>query len=252
MTERLGQLTAEHTSGGRLTPAQIEEIWQFLSRFVTRSRPAFEAALPSVQDIVLFRDAAGTLQGFVGNKLLEVVWQGRSHFIFFTAWTWMDPAYRGQNLLQGLGLKRFLRQWVRHPLARFYWMIFSSTYKSYLLLPRTFVEFWPRRGAEWPERERELVRLVMERDGDPDWDPQAGVVRRRGASRYREGVVADEPGALQDPDIRFYAERNPGQDQGDTLIALCPLSLRNLWSLVSKVSGLRRRRGRPAVSPRPA
>ena len=98
---------------------------------MTRSRPAFEAALPSVQDIVLFRDAAGTLQGFVGNKLLDVVWQGRSHFIFFTAWSWMD------------------REWVRHPFARFYWTIFSSTCKSYLLLPRTFVEYWPRRGAEW-------------------------------------------------------------------------------------------------------
>jgi len=250
VAERLGLLTAEHTSGTRLTPAQIEEVWLFLSRFVKRSRPAFEAALPSVQDVVLFRDGAGALRGFVGNKLLDVVWQGRSHVIFFTAWTWIDPAARGHNLLQGLGLKMYLRTRIRHPWARVYWMMFSSTYKSYLLLPRNFVEFWPRRGAEWPERERELVRVVMEQDADPDWDPQAGVVRRRGASRYREGVVADEPEALQDPDVRFYAERNPGQDQGDTLIALCPLSARNLWSMVSKA--VRRRRGRAGAAPRSA
>ena len=93
-----------------------------------------------------------------------------------------------------------------------------------------------------PERERELVRMVMVQERDPGWDPERGVVHRRGATRYRVGVVADEPEAMGDPDVRFYAERNPGQEQGDTLVALCPLSLRNLWSMVGKAMARRRRR----------
>ncbi len=80
------------------------------------------------------------------------------------------------------------------------------------------------------------------------------MLRRKGASRYREGVVDDDPRVLAHPvvgpAVRFYRERNPRQVEGDSLVCLCPLSLSNwLWCARSALArGQRRRSGSVAVS----
>ena len=82
------------------------------------------------------------------------------------------------------------------------------------------------------------VMRILEAD---DWDPDRGTLKRNGALRYREGVVADEKSVLNDPDIRFYAACNPGQVEGDSLACLCPLTARNIvWVFLNMLRRQRR------------
>ncbi len=84
----------------------------------------------------------------------------------------------------------------------------------------------------------------MAEDRDTGWGSEAGVLVRDGASRYREGVVEDDPKLLDHPVlgpvIRFYHLQNPGQDQG----TLSPASAAHRRQL--PVVGPHRARSQPA------
>ncbi len=231
----------------RLDTQARDEIWRFFSRFSTRERAVFDARLSASLEVFVGRLPDGRLVAFGVVDLLVARWRCRPHGLIHTNWAVIDPALRGQNLIQRAGFRSFVKYRLRHPSMRLYWLFGASTYKSYLLLARNFRDYWPRRGHAWPERERALVHDVMARAGGPGWDPSAGVIRRQGVSRYHEGVVDDDPAALADPDVAFYAAANPGQAEGDTLLCICPLDLPN-WLAIARRVVSRRRARRPAVA----
>ena len=221
------RLSTRYLSGRELTAALREEIWEFYSRFVDRERAPFVAGLDAMDEIFLTRAGReGPLVGFGAARFFTVETRGRRYGIVYSGWGAVDPRLRGHNLVQRGGIHFYLRCRLRHPRMPFYWLFAASTYKSYLLMRRNFVDCWPRPGEPWPSRELEIRRLAMEHLGDANWDPESGVIRRNGALRYREGVVADDPAALADPDVRFYATLNPRQAEGDTLVCLAAFSAR--------------------------
>jgi hypothetical protein len=223
-------LQVHYRAPSQFTVAELDEIWQFFSRFVQRSREAFEAKLSRCEEVFLGRTTDGRLAAFGAIDALSIPANGEIHGVIVTHWTSLDPSVRGSNVIQRVGFRYYLRYRLRYPTRRIYWLFGASTYKSYLLLARNCKSYWPREGVDWPTRERSLVDAVMARSEDPGWDQERGVVRRFGASLYREGIVEDNAAASV-PAIRFYGSLNPGQEQGDTLICICPLSMENWLSI---------------------
>jgi hypothetical protein len=228
-----------------LTEADREAVWSFFSRFVERDRRAFEDKLASTREVFLGYRRRDELVAFGAVDVLERSVEGRTHGILFTHWAALHPDVRGRNVIQRVGARYFLRYRIAHPLRPVHWLFTASTFQSYLLLARNFRTFWPRPGSPWPARERRLVNDVMADGADRSWDPAAGVLKRHRASRYREGVVEDDPGLLQHPTlgpvIRFYHLQNPGQGDGDSLACLCPLTVTNCfsWARAALVRSLR-------------
>lgn len=224
-----------------LTPAERDAVWSLLARSVERDRRAFEDKLARVGEIFLGHLPSGELVAFGAVDVIEVERGGRTSALLYSHWAVLDPSVRGCNVIQRVGLRCFLRYRLRHPLRSTYWLFTASTLHSYLLLFKNFTTYWPRPSVPWPQLERALVEEAMRRSADPSWDPEAGVLRRRGASRYREGIVAHEPALLDHPvlgpALRFYAAANPGQLEGDSLVCLCPLSAANWWSCLRTALG---------------
>jgi hypothetical protein len=230
-------LTMRSVPAQALTDHELEEIWALYSRFVERPKAPFLEGVRRTDDVFVGRDAHGALRAFAAAKALDVEWRGVTYGVLIAAWGGIDPAFRGGHIIQLAGFATYLKYKRRHPLRPTYFAMMSSTYKSYLLLTRNFTEYWPNRRAATPERERALLDVVMRRIGGSDWDPAAGVVRRYGALRYLEGVVADERDQ-GDPDVAFYGTRNPRQSEGDSLACLAPLSLKN-WIFMAWRGALR-------------
>jgi hypothetical protein len=226
-----------------LTEAETEEIWQFYSQFTERPREAFVAKLRQAPEVFLCRDRQQVLRAFGSIFVLQTQWQGRPYGLLYTHWTAIDPAWRGKHLVQRIGLRYYLRFRLQHPTTPVYWLVCTSTYKSYLLLARNFEHSWPHRDRPWPAREKALVEQGIAQLGLGQMDPVTGVLHRDGSSRYTDGVV-DDPALLADPDIAFYAARNPGHRTGDTLPCLAPLHLRS-WVFIGQrlLRGGGRRRG---------
>ncbi len=234
-----------------LSAHERDVIWALLSRSVRRNRADFEEKLARTREVFLGRSRDGTLVAFGAVDVIEADVGAGVEPLLYTNWAAIDPAFRGTNVIQRVGFRYFLRERVRHPLRPIHWLFTASTYPSYLLLVRNYTTYWPRAGVATPTRVLALLDIAMSKSERPSWDPGAGVLRRHGASRYREGVVDDEPEVLDHPvfgpALRFYRDRNLGQVEGDSLACLCPLTAENWWYCL-RVAMVRKRRARPAIS----
>ncbi|HEY6124422.1 MAG TPA: hypothetical protein VIV63_07205, partial [Steroidobacteraceae bacterium] len=109
----------------------------------------------------------------------------------------------------------------------------TFSYKSYLLLPRNFREFWPRHDVPTPEPRAALINQLATETYGQDWNPERGVVVRSGQKRMRATAAPLVLGPGADPALEFFSRANPGHADGDMLVCLCPLTLSN-WISVGR------------------
>jgi hypothetical protein len=225
-----------------LTSSMWDEIWALTAEFYDVERGYAEDELRRRQSLAMFR-MNGVLLGMAAIEVYPASFRGRELGIISTTHVLLRENWRGRNLLQRLGLRTFLAARLRYPFRPIYWFFDTFSYKSYLLLPRNFVEFWPRHDASTPEAHAALIDQLATRSYGPAWQPARGLVLRSGQKRLRETSAPVPPIADLGPDIGFFARANPGHAEGDMLVCLCPLTLRNWLSVGRKA--LRRVRRRP-------
>jgi hypothetical protein len=231
-------VTLHRRDSRTLTPAEIDEIWALTDRYVEADRPYFERTLRELPQTVVARTRTGELVGVVSLEVYPVRHRGRTSWVIFTANVVIDEPYRRRGILERAGVAAFLRVKRRHPFGRVFWLFDTFSFKSYLLLPRNAGEYWPRKDRPTPAPVREFVDVLATARYGSAWDPARGVVIRSGRKRLRPRTAPIDERMLSDPDIRFYDSANPGHREGDMLVCLCPLTLRNWLHLT--YSNLRR------------
>ena len=223
-----------------LTPANWDEIWTLTREFYEIERVHAEAELRRRTRIAMFR-MNGALLGMAAIDVSAASFRGRRLVVISTTHVLIRENWRGRNLVQQLGFRTFLAARLRFPLRPIYWFFDTFSYKSYLLLPRNFRHYWPRHDQPTPEHRAALMDQLASAAYGPAWVPARGIVAR-GHIRLRASaapLVVDRETA---PEVGFFARRNPGHAEGDMLVCLCPLSLRNWLSLAGKALSRRRRR----------
>lgn len=212
-------------------PADWDDIWRLTERYYATDRQYVEQTLHTHQRLVLFRTRdARELIGMAAVDVYPSEFEGRRIAVIFTSHVLLDDRYRGQNLIQRVGFRTFMEARRRYPLRPVYWFFDTFSYKSYLLLPRNFRDYWPRYDRAAPPWERNLMHhLATEAYGDA-WRPELGVAVRSGRKRLRAETAPIEPALLERPELAFYVRSNPGHAEGDMLVCLCPLTIANWWS----------------------
>ena len=198
-------------------------MWRLFNRFYADvTREMFAEDLAWKRDVILCRDSGdGELRGFSTLALFRRVVDGRKVVAIFSGDTIIEPEYWGQTALQRQFFLYILKQKARHPFSRVYWFLISKGYKTYLLLSRNFVEYWPRWDRPTPTWQANVIgHMASELYGEA-WQPGLGVLRfTESKGRLREAVAPIEPSLLAHDDIRFFAEKNPGHAGGDELCCL--------------------------------
>jgi hypothetical protein len=233
LKERIDTSLATIEVIGTADPAlSWDEVWMLIQRFYDAERDYVEQQIKHHGSIALYRAAGdGRLVGITALDVYPAEFEGRKVGVIFTSHVMLDEAFRGHNLLQRLGWRTFLRTRLRFPFHTIYWFFDSFSYKSYLLLPRNFRDFWPRRERPTPPWELGLMNhLAIQMYGDA-WQPALGIVRRTGQKRLRPETAPLQAEFDRDPDLAFYAGANPGHAEGDMLVCLCPLTFANLVAL---------------------
>lgn len=227
-----GKLRADVVAVTALGPAEREAMWRVFSRYYAEvSRPTFEADLDEKDDVILLSDSGDrSLQGFSTLKLFEETVSGRRCLAIFSGDTIVDEAYWGQRALH----RRFIRYVVMHKLRRphleVHWFLITKGYKTYLLLARNFPSYWPRHSARTPPHEAVLLDRLARRKFGEAWKPERGVLEfAQAMGRLKEGVAPIDRALMQDPDVRYFAQRNPGHQRGDELCCLGRVDL-ELWA----------------------
>jgi hypothetical protein len=209
-----------------------DEIWRLTQTFYDTERDYAEGKLKEHQRTVLFRSGGQrALVGMVSMDVYPVVFRGRRLAGIYTSHVLLDERHRGHNLIQRVGLRTFLETRLRFPFRPIYWFFDTFSYKSYLLLPRNFREFWPRFDRQTPEREHALMNQLAAQAYGSAWRPAQGIVARSGRKRLRPETAPLEPKLAGTSDLEFYARANPGHADGDMLVCLCPLTAANWLSV---------------------
>lgn len=233
-------ITTVHTTGS-LTPAEWDDIWVLTQEFFDVAREYSETELRKRQRIALFR-MNDALLGMACIDVFEEEFRGRRVTAIATSHVLIRENWRGRNLLQKLGWRTFLGERLRHPFRPIYWFFDTSSYKSYLLLPRNFQTFWPRHDQATPEPQAALLDTLATHVYGEAWRAARGIVVRSEQKRMRETAAPLILARDSDPHLEYFAEANPGHAEGDMLVCLCPLSLSNWLSLAGNVLRRLRRR----------
>ncbi|HYS55170.1 MAG TPA: hypothetical protein VER58_15545 [Thermoanaerobaculia bacterium] len=211
-----------------LQPSHWDDIWNLTRRYVDTTRDYLESKLRHHSEIAMFRTPAALI-GVAALDVYPTLFAGRRSVIIFTSSVVIDETYRGRALIQRLGVRTYWRARARNPLTPIYWMFDTFSYKSYLLLARNFEQFWPRHDAVTPPSVGAFLdHLARERYGD-DWKSDRGIVRRSGQKRLRPQTAPISEALLTDPNLRFFVAANSGHAEGDMLVCLCPLTMKN-WA----------------------
>jgi len=224
-----------------LTLPMWDEIWTLTSEFYDVEREYAEMELRRRSRIALFR-MNGALLGMASIDTYPTTFRGRDIVVISTTHVLIRENWRGRNLVQRLGFRSFLSARRRYPLRPAFWFFDTFSYKSYLLLPRNFVRYWPRHDQPTPEKEAALIDQLATAAYGPAWRRERGIVIR-GTKRLRATAAPVPDGGDASADVAFFTRANPGHAEGDMLVCLCPLTLRNWLSLATRA--LLRRRRRP-------
>jgi hypothetical protein len=217
-TERIGEST-------------WDEIWHLTHKFYECERSYIEAALMRRQQIALVRDRkTRALVGMASIDIIHTSFGGRMLTALYTSHVLLLEEFRGLNLIQRVGFRSFLAVRLRHPLQPIYWFFDTFSYKSYLLLPKNFREFWPRFDQATPRPVAALIDHLATQVYGADWQPATGLVAASGRKRLREETAPVTSTLLQIADVAFFARANPNHTTGEMLVCLCPLSAKNWLS----------------------
>ena len=213
-----------------LTSADWDDLWLLADAFFETDRGwAQDSARRHAQTALVRTVPDGRLVGSASISSHHVMIGGRMVTAIYTSQVLLRPEARGRNVLQKIGFRCFLAERLRHPFRRIYWFFDTFGWKSYLLLPRNFREYWPRHDGPTPTRELALIDRLASRIYGSDWRPAQGIVVRSGRKRLRPATAPLEA-ARPSPDVDFFIRANPGHAEGDMLVCLCPLSTANWFN----------------------
>lgn len=191
------------------------------------SRAQFDVDLAEKNWIVLVEDGE-TLFGFSTLLVYPTTASGQAMTVVCSGDTIVSPAaWRSMA---------FPRTWIHsvykldefYPRARLIWLLLTSGYRTYRLLPVFWREFYPRFDRPTPPEWLDLlVELARQRFG-AQFFPAKGIVRFARPQKLRGQLALVPPGRTADADIRFFLERNPGFAMGDELVCIADLHPDNL------------------------
>ena len=203
----------------------------FCSQFENVSMQQFVIDLDEKNWVLLLNNKSGDLIGFssmhvyqtsIDNKAVTLVYSGDTTV---DSSTWSDSAL-SYNMM---GTFSWLQR--HYNTDHLYWFLLVSGYRTYRLLPVFSQFFFPRFDQPTPDNIQTLMdAMAVERFGH-NYDPKTGVVRLDVPSVLKDKFRDIPENRMTDPNIAYFAERNPGHLQGDELLCFAELSESKLTRL---------------------
>jgi hypothetical protein len=234
------KVTGQLVSAAAIVSSQRDEMFALMGSYYENvDRATFDADFDEKDWVILILDEdTNQLKGFSTQMLLHLNVAGRSIRALFSGDTIIDRNARGERgLFQVSGwLARELME--AYPDDELYWFLISKGYKTYRFLPLFYHDFYPHHDVLTPPAYTAVINALGDYKFPDAYDRNGGIVRAGPAScRLRPGVADITSDRLDDPHIRYFAERNPGHFVGDELCCIAPLTLANFTPAAYRAMG---------------
>lgn len=221
-----------------LTPSERDAMYALMDgNYENMCRDRFESDLSGKDWVILLADqGSGSVCGFSTQVLLRLSVDGRTVRCVFSGDTIIDREHWGSSAL-ATAFGKLAYHWIEsHPHEELYWYLISKGFRTYRVLPVYFREFYPRFDAPIPAELQAVLDAVAQEKFPDRFDRTLGIVRAAPDSdRLRSGIGEITPERLQDPHVRFFAERNPGHACGDELCCIARLAFDNFSAVAERL-----------------
>ncbi len=191
------------------------------------SREQFEHDLVEKNWVLLLRQSE-SLVGFSTLLLRQSAFEGTAIAVVYSGDTIVAPSAWGSAALPREWIAAVMRIRQQFPNLPLYWLLLTSGFRTYRLLPTFWRMFYPRFDVPTPPHRQQLLdQLAIEQYGDY-FDRAGGIVRLPSPQRLRQHLAGIPPSRANDPNVAFFVRRNPGHNAGEELVCLCELSEPNL------------------------
>lgn len=213
-----------------LKPHERERMFELFSgHFANVQRDRFEHDL-SEKEWALTLQVAGSdsLEGFSTLSRLQTVVDGTKVCAFFSGDTFFKEEHQNAQIVLKTWLEHVLKVAETMPAGPIYWLLLTSTYRTYRFLPFLFRTFYP--SPDWPVPEmidRHRQALVWLKFPD-EYDAGRGVVVLKEPTPVRAGEISIPQGRRRDRYVTYFLEANPGHANSDFLVCLTELRRQNL------------------------
>lgn len=203
----------------------------YCSQFENVPLEQFVSDLDQKNWVLLLRDDSGDLTAFSSMHVYETTLNSRKMTLVYSGDTAVDSATWNDSALSYnlMGAFNWLRR--HYDCETLYWFLLVSGYRTYRLLPVFSDIFYPRFDRETPEDVQALMSAMATERFGGNYDHGSGIVRLDVPSVLNERYRGIPENRLGDPNIAFFAERNPGHLQGDELVCFCELAEEKLTRL---------------------
>jgi hypothetical protein len=208
-----------------------EEIYLLLCTYFDGvQRNSFDSHLDQSNWVMLIREiGSGVLRGFSSFHLYETWFNGEPIAVVQSRDTAVDPCGWPNSVLPRawMAVARTLHQEYRH--RSLYWLLLCSNYRTFRSSATLWRQFYPKPDSHaatmvWPE----LVENLLESCDDVRYDRERNIATLAHGWQLRDSLQRIPPPRAKDPDIRFFADRNPGYSQGQRLVCLTEIHPGNL------------------------
>lgn len=186
----------------------------------------FAADLAGKNWVLLIKDKLDQLKGFSTLRLYDITVKGEPLSIVYSGDTIVDPTAWSSATLPRAWIQAINQ--LRHPNKRLFWLLISSGFRTYRLLPTFWQTFYPRYDQATPEPMQQLMDTLAQKQFGDNYNPTIGIVRFDQPQKLSPILGTVPPERCTDPHIQFFKRSNPDHSQGDELVCLTEICAENL------------------------
>lgn len=230
-------------SPSALTDTDLRRMFDLMTAYYDgMDRARFQDDLAEKERVVLLWDESRTIRGFSTLMTLDAGRFRRNGGerpvrLVFSGDTVVEKRYWGNLQLPRVWGQYVIRRLPEaYPDADLYWVLTAKGHRTYGIIARYFIDFFPRRDRETPALEWRIIEQFGAGRYPARFDAKTGVIRSDGrCDRVRPGVAPLSRRDRNDPDIAFFFERNPGYGVGDELVCVARAAMNNLTPGIQRI-----------------
>jgi hypothetical protein len=213
-----------------LAPADVTAMCELLAaHFDGVTEDQFRHDL-SEKNWALLIERGDRLVGFTTVLAYETVTPDGPASVIYSGDTIVAPDAWNSSILPRSWIAAVAAIRQHYPRGPLLWLLITSGFRTYRLLPVFWRDFHPRHDAPTPPHVRATLHHLASQRFGPAYDPRAGIVRLPRPQRLRGALAGVPENRRTDPHVAFFLSRNHGHAAGDELVCLTELSPANLTS----------------------
>ncbi len=209
-----------------------EQMWQlYVENYNDVTRQEFEKDLKKKNKLFIGCDKhTKEFAGFSAMEFYTEYVNGKKISVIYSGDTMIKKQYWGQKGLHNRFYIEALKHKLTHLSTPLYWFMVCMGYKTYLIMAKNSLEYWPNYNKKTPEDNLQVLNTIAGNKFGNAYDPSLNIINTKGVGCTLDPSVARiTKTVLEIPEVSFFIKRNPKYAEGAELANISHLNLK--WFL---------------------